>query len=195
MPIISMNRPLVLATASPARRKLVTDAGIVFTPDAVDIDESPRAGELVTDYVCRLASAKVRAVESSTPNAVIVSVDTAIGLDGEIIGKPRDEKHARDLLRSFSGRTHDVVSAIAVRDDTGAGVISEMTRTVVSFMKLTTEMMDWYIGTGEWRGRAGGYAIQEKGAILVDDVRGCFTNVIGLSMPTLMRILSSLAIR
>ena len=192
MSIISMNRPLTLATASPARRKLVADAGIVFTPDSVDIDETPYENEIVTDYVGRLACAKAKAVISSIPNAVIVSVDTAIGLDGAIIGKPRDEFHAREILSSFSGRTHDVVSSIALRDDSGKGVISETTKTRVSFMNLTSEMMDWYIDTDEWRGRAGGYAIQGKGAILVKDVRGCFTNVIGLSMPTLIRMLSSI---
>ena len=83
------------------------------------------------------------------------------------------------------------MSGIAVRNDRGAGIVSETIKTEVSFMKLTSEMMDWYIDTDEWKGRAGGYAIQGKGAMLVDDVRGCFTNVIGLSMPTLIRMLSS----
>ena len=194
MPIISMNRALILATASPARRKLVADAGIVFNPDSVDIDETPYESEIVTDYVERLACAKARAVIPSIPNPVIVAVDTAIGLDGMIIGKPRDKKYARELLKLFSGRTHDVVSAIAVRDDSGGVIISETIKTEVRFIELASTMMDWYIDTDEWRGRAGGYAIQGRGAILVEDVRGCFTNVIGLSMPTLIRMLSVYAI-
>ena len=93
-----MNRPLILATASPARRKLVADAGIAFTPDAVDIDESPHDQELVTDYVRRLACAKAQAVVPDVDDAVIVSVDTAIGLGGAIIGKPGSREHAREIL-------------------------------------------------------------------------------------------------
>ncbi len=187
-----MNSHLILATASPARRKLVADAGIAFIPDSVDIDESPAEREFVTDYVSRLARAKAQAVMPEVADALIVSVDTAIGLGGAIIGKPKGENHAREILNSLSGGTHDVVSAIAVRDDRGAGIISETTKTKVSFMKLTPEMMDWYIDTDEWKGRAGGYAIQGKGAALVENIEGCFTNVIGLSMPTLIRMLSSI---
>jgi len=192
MPILSMNSHLILATASPARRKLVADAGIAFIPDSVDIDESPAEREFVTDYVSRLARAKAQAVMPEVADALIVSVDTAIGLGGAIIGKPKGENHAREILNSLSGGTHDVVSAIAVRDDRGAGIISETTKTKVSFMKLTPEMMDWYIDTDEWKGRAGGYAIQGKGAALVENIEGCFTNVIGLSMPTFIRMLSSI---
>ncbi len=192
MGIIDFKRPLVLATASEARRKLVADAGIAFIPDKVDIDESPLGGEEVSTYVSRLASAKAAAVVPPSLDAVIVAVDTAIGLDGEIIGKPRDEADAREILSRLSGRAHEVASAIAIRDASGAAQAIEVTKTEVFFGELSAEALDWYLSTGEWRGRAGAYAIQGKGAALIASVHGCFTNVIGISIPTLLRMLGEI---
>ncbi|MFH0799109.1 MAG: Maf family protein [Pseudomonadota bacterium] len=191
MAIMEFRRQLVLATASEARRHLVAEAGFEFLTDAVDIDESPRAGEEIDDYVLRLARAKAEGAVPPGLDAVIVAVDTAIGLDGIIIGKPGDEIHAREMLRMFSGRAHVVVSAIALRDVAAASLDVEITRTEVRFVEMTDKVIDWYIDSGEWRGRAGAYAIQGKGAALVADVRGCFTNVIGISMPTFLRMLKS----
>lgn len=192
MGIIDFKRPLVLATASEARRRLVADAGIAFIPDKVDIDESPLAGEEVSTYVARLASAKAAAVVPPSLDAVIVAVDTAIGLDGKIIGKPRDEADARDILSRLSGRAHEVASAIAIRDAAGSAQAIEITKTEVFFGELSAEALDWYLSTGEWRGRAGAYAIQGKGAALITSVRGCFTNVIGISIPTLVKMLGEI---
>lgn len=191
MPIIDFRRPLVLATASEARRGLVAATGLPFIPDKVDIDEAPLPSESVDDYVVRLARAKAEAAIPPSLDAVTVAVDTAIGLDGAIIGKPRDKGHAREILRSLSGRTHEVVSAIALRDLAAASLWTEVTRTEVRFEVLSAQMLDWYLSTGEWEGRAGAYAIQGKGAALITEVRGCFTNVIGISIPTFLRMLSA----
>ena len=188
--IIKLNRPLVLATASPARRKLVSDLGINHIIDTVDIDESPNDGEKVIDYVRRLASDKVHAAIPPSLDAIIVTVDTAIGIDGTIIGKPKNEDHARKILQQLSGRDHEVLSAIAVRDMKGETVDIEVTHTIVEFIKLTDDMIDWYISTNEWQNRAGAYAIQGKGMSLVKEVRGCLTNVIGISIPSFLRMLS-----
>jgi septum formation protein len=189
MAIIEISRPIVLATASPARRKLVEDAGIPFAARVVEIDESPAPGEGVSGYVERLARAKAEAVGDAPADSLIVAVDTAIGIDGRIIGKPAGEGSAREMLGALSGRTHVVVSAIAVRDDAAGSVDAEVTSTEVSFSELTSGMIDWYVSTGEWRGRAGAYAIQGRGAALVSAVDGCFTNVIGISMPAFIRML------
>jgi septum formation protein len=191
MAIISLTRPLILATASEARRKLVADAGLEFNSIAVDIDESPLPGEGVGAYVERLARTKAEAVVPPSLDAVIVTVDTAIGLGSEIIGKPRDESHARQIIGVLSGRVHEVASAIALRDVREATVGTELTITEVRFWDLSEQAIDWYIGTGEWKGRAGAYAIQGKGASLVESVKGCFTNVIGISMPSLLGMLST----
>ncbi len=192
MAVIRLTRPLVLATASEARRRLVSDAGLSYTAAVVEIDEAPLPGEEIGAYVERLARAKAEAVVPPSLDAVVAAVDTAIGLHGEIIGKPADEEHARQILRVLSGNAHEVASAIALRDMEEAAVVAEVTRTRVKFWALDEGAIDWYIGTGEWKGRAGAYAIQGKGASLVESVDGCFTNVIGISMPTLFRMLSKL---
>jgi len=189
MAIIEINRPIVLATASPARRELVAGIGIEFTAQVVSIDESPMEGEGVSEYVERLARSKADAVTGASSDSVIVTVDTAIGIDERIIGKPADEKDAREILGALSGRTHVVVSAIAVRDARTGEVEVQLTSTDVTFSVLSAEMIDWYIGSGEWEGRAGAYAIQGKGSCLVKRVDGCFTNVIGISIPALIEML------
>lgn len=191
MSIIDFNRPLILATASEARRALVAAAGLKFIPDVVDVDESVLSGEDIKVYVERLAKAKALASVPSSLDAVIVAVDTAIGIDGEILGKPSDERHAREMLLKLSGREHIVASAIAVRDMQEAAIETQVTHTGVKFVTLTDHMIEWYIGTGEWKKRAGAYAIQGKGAALIEEIRGCFTNVIGISIPTLLSMLTN----
>lgn len=189
--LIDLKRPLVLATASEARRALVSATGLNFTASAVDIDESPLPGEEISEYVERLSRAKADAVLPPSLDALIVAVDTAIGLGDEIIGKPKDASHARKILTKLSGQTHEVASAIALRDIMAASVSVEVTRTEVSFERLPEKTIEWYISTGEWKNRAGAYAIQGKGAALISRVQGCFTNVIGISIPTLVRMLLS----
>jgi nucleoside triphosphate pyrophosphatase len=192
MAIIEFRRPLVLASASPARRELLADTGLTFTTQVVAIDESVRPGEEVGAYVERLARAKAEVAVPPSLDAVIVAVDTAIGIEGEVIGKASDAIHARTILLRLAGRTHEVASGIAVRDILTATIESRVVRTEVDFAALTEAMIEWYIGTGEWRDRAGAYAIQGKGAALVAAVRGCFTNVIGLSIPALLEMLVSI---
>lgn len=192
MPIIDFKRPLVLATASKARRELVAATGVDFIPDVVDIDESVLPGEEVGDYVTRLARAKAEAVIPPSLDAVIIAVDTAIGIDDVVIGKPRDERRARGIITKLSGCWHEVVSAVAMRDILACSIELEVTRTGVRFAELTKQMIDWYIESGEWQGRAGAYAIQGKGASLVAEVRGCFTNVIGISIPMFLKMIAKI---
>jgi septum formation protein len=192
MPIIDFKRPLVLASASPARRELLADTGLAFTTQIVAIDEAVQPGEEVGAYVERLAREKAEAATPPSLDAIVITVDTAIGLDGAVIGKPFDDDHARNILARLAGRTHEVASGIAVRDILAATIDTAVVRTEVDFAPLTEQMIDWYISTGEWKERAGAYAIQGKGAALIAAVRGCFTNVIGLSIPALLRMLSSL---
>ncbi len=191
MQIIPFARPLVLATASEARRALVAATGIPHTLLTVEIDETPLPGEAVDAYVRRLAIAKAEAALPSALDAVVVAVDTAVGFEGRIIGKPRDEQHAAEILQALAGKTHEVVSAIALRDLMLAEVRCEVTRTEVEFAPMPEPCVRWYLQTGEWKGRAGAYAIQGKGAVLVAAVRGCLTNVVGISMPVLLRMLGA----
>lgn len=191
MQIASFSRPLVLATASEARRALVAATGIPHTCQSVEIDETPLPDEAVDAYVRRLSIAKAEAAVPSALDAVVVAVDTAIGLAGQIIGKPRDEAHAAEILRSLAGRTHEVVSAIALRDLMQAEVRCEVTRTEVEFIPMSEQCVQWYLQTGEWKNRAGAYAIQGRGSVLVAAVRGCLTNVVGISMPVLLKMLGA----
>lgn len=193
MAIIKFTRPIVLATASLARRALVADAGIEFSTQVVSIDESALPNEKIVAYVERLAREKAESARLPEPDAIIVAVDTAIGLKKEIIGKPSDETHARDILKKLSGKVHEVASVIAIRDALHAELKTKLTRTKVKFIKLTPNIIEWYISTGEWKNRAGAYAIQGKGAAFVEKIEGCFTNVIGISMPTLIQMLGEVS--
>lgn len=189
MGIIEFERPIILATTSPARQKLVSDVGISFISESVNIDETPRKDEKVLGYVKRMALEKAAAVIPPSLDAVIVTVDTAIGHDDKIIGKPADEGHARRILKELSGCTHEVLSAIAVKDMLSGDLNVEATKTKVKFTMLSDRIIDWYISTSEWDGRAGAYAIQGKGLALIESVEGCFSNVIGISIPSLIRML------
>lgn len=193
MKIINFNRPLLLATASPARRDLLTATGLEFATCTTNIDETILSGETIESYVTRLAILKAESAAPQSLDSIIIAVDTAIGLGKEIIGKPDDELHARSILTKLSGNTHLVASSIAVRDIKSAVTKTTLSITKVTFVDITPHMLDWYISTGEWKARAGAYAIQGKGAALVSRVDGCFTNVIGMSVPVLMDMLGQLS--
>jgi septum formation protein len=111
---------------------------------------------------------------------LVLGVDTLVALDGRIYGKPRDEEHAAQTLRALGGRTHEVVSGLAIGDEVDAAV------TEVTFRPLTDNLIQWYVATGEWRDRAGGYAIQGRGAALVTAIHGDYLNVVGLPVAQLL---------
>ena len=165
---------------------------MAFETAVPETDESVRAGESPEQYVKRLAEAKACSVSGFDSNALILSADTCIDIEGEILGKPRDESHASEMLKRLSGKWHEVWGGIALRDDKAGTVEVRGLCTEVKFLKLSDEMIDWYISTGEPMERAGSYAIQGKGRSLVESVDGCFTNVIGLSLPAVFEMLSRL---
>jgi septum formation protein len=126
---------------------------------------------------------KARAV---APGERVLAVDTAVVLDGRIFGKPREAAEAETFLRRLSGRTHEVMSGIALRE--GRDERSDVAVTRVRFRMLEQRELDWYLASGEWRDRAGGYAIQGKGAALVEEIEGDYWNVVGLPVPCLLRL-------
>lgn len=190
--MLSLVRPLIVATASPNRRAILKDAGLAFETAVPETDEAVREGESPEQYVKRLAEAKVRSISGVASDALILSADTCIDIEGEILGKPRDESHAKKMLERLSGQWHEVWGGIALRDDRADKIDVRGLCTRVKFSPLSPEMMDWYISTGEPMNRAGSYAIQGKGRALVESVDGCFTNVIGLSLPAVFEMLSML---
>jgi septum formation protein len=173
-------RTLTLASRSPQRRAILAQLGIPFRVEAADVEEiasgDPR--ELVVENARRKAGAV------SAPLAL--GVDTTVVLDGQPHGKPADREEAERTLRRLSGRAHEVWSGIALRD--GVRLATATARTTVRFRTLSDPELEWYLDSEEWRDRAGGYAIQGRGAALVDGIEGDFWNVVGLPVAELLRL-------
>lgn len=181
--------PVILASSSPRRRDLLAALGVAFEVVSPDVDETRRPGEGAIAYVTRLALDKVAAVES--PSAVLaIAADTTVEVDGQVLEKPVDADDARRMLRSLSGRTHRVHTAMALRF--AGRVEREVVTTDVTFVALTPAAIDWYVATGEPMGKAGAYALQGAGGALVDRVDGSVTNVIGLPVAQLLALAARL---
>ena len=182
------NLHVVLASRSPRRIELITQLGITADVVPADIDETPFAGEEPAQYVKRLASSKARAVqERLATDALVLGADTTVDLDGVIFGQPVDETEARRMLKALSARTHRVHTGVAVigPERSESLVVTSM----VTFEPVTDALLDWYIGTGEWQGKAGSYAIQGLGGTLVASTRGSMSNIIGLPLQETARLL------
>lgn len=177
---------MILASASPRRREILVQLGIRFevvVPDVPELEEGDP--EPVAAHNAR---AKARAVGATAPPGVgVLAADTVVGVDGRILPKPRDAEQAAEWLGLLSGREHSVVSAICL---VGPGGEREaVSTTAVRFRDLTSAEIDWYIASGEWRDKAGGYAIQGRGAALVESIRGDYWTVVGLPVASLIRLL------
>ena len=173
---------LVLASNSPRRRDLLAHLGLYFDVRPADIDETPRPAEPPTDYVRRLSAEKAAAVDAA-PDELVIAADTTVVIDGLILGKPVDADDARRMLRLLSARTHDVLTGVTVR--LGGDAITDAETTRVTFVDLTDELLEWYVDIGEPADKAGAYAIQGAGAVLVERVDGSVSNVIGLPLALL----------
>jgi septum formation protein len=173
---------LVLASRSPQRSAILTRLGVPFEGRPAGVEEletgDPRQAALEN------ARRKARAARDPAADELVLGVDTIVELDGRIYGKPADEDAARATLTALSARTHTVLSGVALID--GAGERCAVAATRVRFRELDERLIDWYLGTGEWRERAGGYAIQGAGAALVHEVEGDYENVVGLPVATLI---------
>ncbi|HPK71330.1 MAG TPA: Maf family protein [Vicinamibacterales bacterium] len=180
---------LVLASASPRRIALLRGAGYEFDTVAADVDESARPGEAAADYVRRVSLLKARAVAASAGEAVVLAADTTVVLGGEMLGKPADGRDARRMLERLSGRTHDVLTGVAVV--CGADAELAVESTAVSFRELSASEVDWYVATGEPADKAGAYAVQGLGSRFVARVTGSYSNVVGLPLETVQRLLEA----
>jgi septum formation protein len=171
---------LTLASRSPQRRAILEQLGIPFEVRPADVEELGH-GE-ARAVVLENARRKARAV----PGELVLGADTEVVLDGRIHGKAADEAEAETFLRRLSGRTHEVWGGIALRSAAEERTAVAVTR--VRFRRLERDWIDWYLATGEWRERAGAYAIQGRGSALVEAVDGDFWNVVGLPVPELLRL-------
>ena len=171
--------PLLLASTSPRRREILEQLRIPFdvvAPDYEETEEDPVAH----------AIGKARSVLARADGRPVLGCDTEVVCDGRVYGKPDGPEEAEEMLESLSGRTHEVVAGLALITPAWEELHSEVTR--VSFRELTPRDIAWYVASGEWEGRAGGYAIQGRGAALVEAVDGDFWNVVGLPVAELVKM-------
>lgn len=190
-PSVGVVEDLVLASGSPRRRKLLDLLGVPYRIVAPDIDETPRPGEAPIDLVARLGAGKAEAVgvveAGKGAGGVVLAADTVVDVDGVVFAKPVDDADARRMLAALSGRTHLVHTGVAVRRD--ASTVVEVATTAVRIVALTATIIDWYVATGEPGDKAGAYAIQGVGGQFVASIEGSPSNVIGLPLDVVSRLL------
>jgi len=186
---------LVLASASPRRLELLAQIGI--TPDHVEpanIDETALPRELPGPHVMRLARAKAEAVRARHPDAFILAADTVVACGRRILGKPEDEAAARAFLTLLSGRRHRIYGGVVVIDPAGK-TAARRVMSQVAFKRLSDSELAAYLMTGEWRGKAGAYAIQGRAAVFVSWMAGSYSNVVGLPLFETAQLLVGLGCR
>jgi septum formation protein len=186
---------VILASASPRRRELLQQLGLDPVIRPADINETPYPNEKPIAFASRMANDKgypiAREVleQREFPHPlVVISADTVVDLDGEIFGKPTDDDDARRMLRALSGRTHRVHTAVVVVAGT-AEAFGTVVTSLVTFAPITDHMLEWYIATGEPTDKAGAYAIQGSGGVLVEKVQGSMSNVVGLPLRETVELL------
>jgi septum formation protein len=180
--------PILLASTSPQRRAILEQLGIPFEAVAPNYEEEEAPGAEAVELVRAHARGKARSVAAGAGEKPVLGVDTAVVLEDEVYGKPEDETDAAQMLEELSGRTHEVVSGLCLLTSGWEAVEHEVTR--VAFRALTPRDVAAYVASGEWEGRAGGYAIQGRGAVLVERIDGDYLNVVGLPAALLVRLLA-----
>lgn len=186
--------PFILASASPRRLQLLAQAG--FSPDQVipaTIDETPCKGELPAPYASRMAAEKAAAVERTNPGAIILAADTVVACGRRILPKAEDEQTARRCLDLLSGRRHRVYTAVCVMAPQGTR--NALVMTVVKLGHLRPQAIDRYLASGEWQGKAGGYAIQGLAETFIPWIRGSYSNVVGLPIAEISTMLEVIGVK
>lgn len=188
-----MSRPLLtLGSASPRRLELLAQIGI--RPDHIlpaDIDETPHPAEPPRDYVRRMAREKAAALQGRA-EGIVLCADTVVAVGRKILGKPEDERDAASFLRLMSGRRHKVMTAVALA--LPDRIAERLVETTVRFRPLTAQDIAGYVASGEWRGKAGGYAIQGRASAFIPWLQGSFTSVVGLPLAETAALLASAGI-
>ncbi len=172
---------LVLASSSPRRAEILSAVGWPYETMAAGIDESRAPGEDATAYVQRLAREKAEAVVAKLESGLVLGADTVVVVKGEILGQPRDDDDARRMLKLLSGKWHEVLTGVAlVRAGEGTETLVDYERTRVRFAEMSADEIEWYVGTGEPKGKAGAYAVQGRAALLIEEIEGEYFNIVGL---------------
>jgi septum formation protein len=184
---MAVNMTLVLASASPRRKQLLTEAGYRCEVRPVDVDESQQPGEAPERYVERVARLKAETCARQMPDRTIVAADTAVVVDDDVFGKPIDAADATRMLERLSGRAHLVMTGVVV---IGQRQVSAVETTTVQFDALSPSDIAWYVASGEPMDKAGGYAIQGLASRFIPRIDGSYSNVVGLPIATLVRLLT-----
>ena len=179
---------IILASASPRRAELLDQIGVKFELIPSQIEERPHLDEAPSDYITRIARAKVIAVARQQESGLIIGADTVVVLDGRLLGKPEDDHDARTMLKQLSGRWHAVMTGVALYDVESRREVADYEKTLVKFAQLTDREIDWYVQTGETKDKAGAYGIQGLGGLFVDEIAGNYYNVVGLPIPLVYRL-------
>jgi septum formation protein len=186
--------PLILASSSPRRAEILSAVGWPFQAITAGIDETQRADEQPVDYVQRLAREKAEAVATKLESGLVLGADTTVVVDGQLLGQPEDDQDARRMLRLLSGKWHEVLTGVAlvrIGDDTKVNY----ERTRVRFAELSDEEIDWYVLSGEPKGKAGAYGVQGKASLFISGIEGDYFNIVGLPIHlvyTMIRVLSGI---
>lgn len=184
--------PIVLASASPRRAELLRQIGVDFIAVPAEIDESYREGEDPASHALRLATGKARAVAEQISEGIVIGADTIVVVDGIVLGKPADREEAASMLKQLAGRTHQVTTGLALVRSEPWSEHHHVEVTEVRFRELSEDEIWAYVGSGEPMDKAGAYAIQEKGALFVSGIDGCYHNVVGLPLFALGRLFSQM---
>lgn len=189
-----MNFPAIfLASRSPRRRELLQQMAVDFAVITPDIDESVQAGEQPLSYVRRIAHEKAEAgllMRGCDDRRPVLAADTAVIINGQILGKPGDDDEARHMLKQLSGQTHQVMSAVALADSRQR--VSAVSVSKVTFARLTEAEIDWYLETGEGRDKAGSYAVQGLGAMFIEQISGSYSGIMGLPIRETAQLLKQM---
>ncbi|HWP42198.1 MAG TPA: Maf family protein [Blastocatellia bacterium] len=179
---------VILASASPRRAEMLDILGVSFETVPSNVNERPHPDEAPADYIIRVSRAKVIDVARKQDRGLIIGADTIVVVDGKLLGKPDDPADAERMLRLLSGRWHAVMTGVALYDAGTKREVVDYDKTLVRFAQLTDKEIEWYIGSGEPVDKAGGYAIQGKGAIFIEEIAGNYHNVVGLPIPLVYRL-------
>lgn len=180
---------LILASGSPRRKTLLRDLDLILKIRPADISEKPRGKENSTAFARRMAEEKAHDVSSSRPDDWVLGADTVVVLGCRMFGKPKNDREAAAFLRELSGKTHRVITAFCLCHHRRGVSLTQSVETKVTFKALSPREIKWYVQTGEPRDKAGAYAIQGKGAFCVREIKGSYTNVVGLPVTEVLQAL------
>lgn len=185
---------IVLASASPRRAELLRQIGLAF--ETLESSVPEEAGDETDPAMLaeKLALLKAHAAAGKCSAEVIIAADTIVSVDGKLLDKPRDVREAAAMLRSLSGRRHEVLTGVAVIDRRGARLLTHVEKTTVCMRVIPDDELDWYVQSGEPFDKAGGYGIQGRAAVFVERLEGCYFNVVGLPLSALWRMLHRLGV-